>query len=351
MPCADVANTLRPEAVISRVKAKGWARPADVQAITLPIIRTTNHNIIVQSPAGSGKTGCFALAQLLTVASSVAGFPNTVQCVCVTPTHLLTGQVASVIAEIGQGTKVVDLSELSRTQRKIKNVAASIVVGTPEATRKLTKSSRSGKAPLDLSKAKVRLLPRLSFASALTCRCTVSCLSSTRLTLWLPTTSLPLRSSTSRSAYARCWGRHRLLHAPLVSRIGCSCRRMPKDARVMLFSATYDEEAKADVVRVMHPHVMPLDLMQFCVAWLRSASNHRRFVGQEPCEDRDPADDGDSHVLGGKRQRQARHREIARQEEVGDSCRALECHYQNCAVATSTARDHARDHAPRLHGV
>ena len=148
-------------------KVNEWRKPVTVQAYTLPILMGSPKNLIVQSPAGTGKTGCFAMAMLM--GCNPAADASTVQCLCITPTHELNSQIAENVevmalqkldrakeehkaAPAALNLKVVNVRDLKPKGR----VAGSLVVGTPEKVFNLSKKDRrSGKRRLDLSKCRV----------------------------------------------------------------------------------------------------------------------------------------------------------------------------------------------------
>jgi len=133
---------------------KGWETPATIQGVTLPVLLGSRKNVMVQSPAGSGKTGCFALAMLLGINPALP--PTSVQCLCVTPSHLLAQQVTTVIQQIAlqhmkpgaAGTaapaklpaQVVCLSNITRQRKKVTSAQGTVFVGTPGTTKKLKKA-------------------------------------------------------------------------------------------------------------------------------------------------------------------------------------------------------------------
>jgi ATP-dependent RNA helicase DDX19/DBP5 len=121
------------KAVLDGIADKGWTRPSKIQAQSLPHILGTGStppeklvNVLAQARAGSGKTGCFAVACLAQVDTAV----QQPQAICVCPTRILAAQVAKEVETLGKHTGVkveLQTGDVPVTKTPIK---AQVVVGT-----------------------------------------------------------------------------------------------------------------------------------------------------------------------------------------------------------------------------
>ncbi|KAG2377670.1 hypothetical protein C9374_009186 [Naegleria lovaniensis] len=122
---------LKPE-LLQGIYSTGFKEPSNIQAKTLPIILEQSINLIAQSQSGTGKTACFGLGMLQHVDESIAA----PQAICICPTFELATQIHDVVNELGQHTKIKSLL-VSKGDRFSGAITHQIVIGTPGKVEEL----------------------------------------------------------------------------------------------------------------------------------------------------------------------------------------------------------------------
>ena len=83
----------------------GWLKPAKIQAAIIGLSTSDpSENLIIQSPAGSGKTGAFAISSLMRIDTSLE--PDKIQILVVTNSRELCNQVHKVFEKLVQKTGI-----------------------------------------------------------------------------------------------------------------------------------------------------------------------------------------------------------------------------------------------------
>ena len=107
----------------------GFEKPSVVQQQTIPTIVSKN-DILAQAPAGTGKTGCFAIGVLQNI-DEKKDYP---QAVIISPTQELTKQINSVVSDLGNNMGIktelciggINIDDNIENTKK-----AHILIGTP----------------------------------------------------------------------------------------------------------------------------------------------------------------------------------------------------------------------------
>jgi len=131
------ANLSLHPATLATLSQLGWQQMTAVQSATLPAA-LAGHDLLVQSPTGSGKTAAFAL----TLLERLNPRRFAVQALVLCPTRELADQVASEIRRLARGldnVKVLTLCGGVAVRGQVTSLAhgAHIVVGTPGRVRDL----------------------------------------------------------------------------------------------------------------------------------------------------------------------------------------------------------------------
>lgn len=139
-----------PEALIKGLYAKGFAKPAKIQAISLPILLKSNNHIIAQAKNGSGKTATFSVAAICkalenksTGDKKIGGVPSFtpnegVSVLVLSPSRELAKQNQDVIDELAKFTEVKTYLACPPCQGV--PLCVDIVSGTPGKVRDLVQS-------------------------------------------------------------------------------------------------------------------------------------------------------------------------------------------------------------------
>ena len=99
-------------------------RPAKIQAAIIPLITTAPfENLIVQAPAGSGKTGAFAISSLIRVDLTMP--PDKIQVLVVVNSRELCNQVYNVYQKLVLNTGIT-LSNFCSKNKKPSMVCVTV---------------------------------------------------------------------------------------------------------------------------------------------------------------------------------------------------------------------------------
>mmetsp|Transcript_9755 Transcript_9755/g.36329 ORF Transcript_9755/g.36329 Transcript_9755/m.36329 type:complete len:494 (+) Transcript_9755:88-1569(+) len=115
------------ENVLLGLHDKGFNKPSGIQARSLPVILTESVNLIAQSQSGTGKTCCFGIA-LIQSADTTKNVP---QAICVAPTLELADQTYQVVQALGKHVKGLKIMALLKGMKVTSAITDHIVIGTP----------------------------------------------------------------------------------------------------------------------------------------------------------------------------------------------------------------------------
>jgi ATP-dependent RNA helicase DDX19/DBP5 len=115
------------EEILKGLYAKGFNKPSRIQALTLPLILQTNLNLIAQSQSGTGKTCCFAVALLQSV-DPTKRYP---QAMCLSPTLELAEQNYQVMKDIGKFMPELTVFKVLKGMKITQPITSPIICGTP----------------------------------------------------------------------------------------------------------------------------------------------------------------------------------------------------------------------------
>ncbi|XP_042433549.1 DEAD-box ATP-dependent RNA helicase 38-like [Zingiber officinale] len=123
----------------------GFSRPSKIQAITLPMILTPPYkDLVAQAHNGSGKTTCFVLGML----SRVDPSKKVPQAICVCPTRELAQQNHAVLMKMGKYTGITAMCAIPTDSssyipiNKRPPVTDQVVIGTPGTIKKWTTAKK-----------------------------------------------------------------------------------------------------------------------------------------------------------------------------------------------------------------
>jgi len=152
-----------PEALVKGIYAKGFATPAKIQAVALPIVlRSTNH-IIAQAKNGSGKTATFSVAAICRALESKTGSDRKskeisafsggarlegISVLVLSPSRELAKQNQDVIDELAKFTDIKTYLACPSCQGVPRDV--NIVSGTPGKVRDLVLSRQLNLANIQM---------------------------------------------------------------------------------------------------------------------------------------------------------------------------------------------------------
>lgn len=118
---------LAPE-LLKGLYAMKFQKPSKIQERALPLLlNNPPRNMIAQSQSGTGKTAAFSLTMLSRVDLSV----NQTQAICLAPSRELARQTLEVIQEMGKFTKITTQLIVPDSYEKNKPISAQVIVGTP----------------------------------------------------------------------------------------------------------------------------------------------------------------------------------------------------------------------------
>lgn len=122
----------------------GFLKPSKIQAATIPLATNPPYeNLIVQAPAGSGKTGAFAVTTLMRVDTNMP--PDIIQVMVVVNTRELCNQIHKVYEKLVHNTGIT-LSNFAAKDKK----PAQVVVTVHGSLGPML----SGRKPLNLKELK-----------------------------------------------------------------------------------------------------------------------------------------------------------------------------------------------------
>ncbi|KAJ3201281.1 RNA helicase required for poly(A+) mRNA export, partial [Clydaea vesicula] len=123
--------------LLKGVYSMGFEKPSKIQEKALPLLLASPaKNMIGQSQAGTGKTAAFAL----TILSRINFDLKTTQAICLAPVRELAVQILDNIRELGKYTKATNqLAVKESIDRTIKKIDAQIIIGTPGCVSDLIK--------------------------------------------------------------------------------------------------------------------------------------------------------------------------------------------------------------------
>lgn len=113
--------------LLKGIYAKGFNRPSKIQAAALPLIFSSDMNLIAQAHNGSGKTATFALAMLGKIDTKII-HP---QCMCLCPTRELARQNQDVVSELGKFTGITTWLVVAQGNGYDKTIGSQIIICTP----------------------------------------------------------------------------------------------------------------------------------------------------------------------------------------------------------------------------
>lgn len=127
-----------------------FQKPSKIQETALPLLlHNPPKNMIAQSQSGTGKTAAFSLTMLSRVDPNL----NMTQAICLAPARELARQTLDVIQEMGKFTKISSQLIVPDAYEKNKPINAQIIVGTPGTVLDLMR-----KKMIQLGKVKVFVL-------------------------------------------------------------------------------------------------------------------------------------------------------------------------------------------------
>lgn len=117
---------------LKAIAAKGFEEPTEIQIKTIPLLLTSNQDIIAQAQTGTGKTAAFGL---VFTDKLIPGKSKSPQAIVLTPTRELAIQVAEELNSL-KGSKRFSIVPIYGgqswgMQRKHLSAGVDIVVGTP----------------------------------------------------------------------------------------------------------------------------------------------------------------------------------------------------------------------------
>jgi ATP-dependent RNA helicase DeaD len=119
------------EASLKAIEKKGFEEPTPIQSQAIPIILSTNDDIVGQAQTGTGKTAAFGLPILEQLDENKRG----IKALIVTPTRELAVQVSEELYSFKKNkkTKIIPIYGGTSIDRQIKKIqeGTDIVVGTP----------------------------------------------------------------------------------------------------------------------------------------------------------------------------------------------------------------------------
>ena len=114
------------EALLNAVAKKGFVSPSKIQATALPMLLSKKRpNMRGQAQHGSGKTATYSLAMLMMCQEGT----SQPQSLCICPSRELAIQVAEVIKDLGQFTKIKVYIAIPGSEQR--SITEQIIVGTP----------------------------------------------------------------------------------------------------------------------------------------------------------------------------------------------------------------------------
>ncbi|CCK68743.1 ATP-dependent RNA helicase DBP5 KNAG_0B03010 [Huiozyma naganishii CBS 8797] len=141
---------LTPE-LLKGVYAMKFQKPSKIQERALPLLlHNPPKNMIAQSQSGTGKTAAFSLTMLSRVDLSLG---ECCQAICLAPSRELARQTLEVIQEMGKFTKIKSQLIVPDSFEKGQQILAHIVVGTPGTILDLMRRKR-----LDVNSVKIFVL-------------------------------------------------------------------------------------------------------------------------------------------------------------------------------------------------
>lgn len=119
------------ESSLRILENKGFEEPTEIQEKTIPVLLTSNQNVIAQAQTGTGKTATFGLAFI----EKLIPQSNNIQALVLTPTRELAIQVAEEISSL-KGDKRFNITPIYGGQSIILQLkqlkkGIDIVIGTP----------------------------------------------------------------------------------------------------------------------------------------------------------------------------------------------------------------------------
>lgn len=199
---------LAPE-LLKGLYAMKFQKPSKIQERALPLLlHNPPKNMIAQSQSGTGKTAAFSLTMLTRVDVTLG---DVTQAICLAPSRELARQTLEVIQEMGKFTKITSQLIVPDSFAKNQAIKAHVVVGTPGTV-------------LDLMRRKLINLPQVKI-----------------FVLDEADNMLDKQG------------------------LGDQCIRvkkfLPKNAQLVLFSATFDESVRAYAKKVV-PNANTLELQR-----------------------------------------------------------------------------------------
>ncbi|CAI4051332.1 ATP-dependent RNA helicase DBP5 SKDI_15G2000 [Saccharomyces kudriavzevii IFO 1802] len=118
---------LAPE-LLKGIYAMKFQKPSKIQERALPLLlHNPPRNMIAQSQSGTGKTAAFSLTMLTRVNPEDAS----PQAICLAPSRELARQTLDVIQEMGKFTEITSQLIVPDSFEKNKQINAQVIVGTP----------------------------------------------------------------------------------------------------------------------------------------------------------------------------------------------------------------------------
>ncbi|KAI9884545.1 MAG: RNA helicase required for poly(A+) mRNA export [Watsoniomyces obsoletus] len=140
------------EAIIRGLHAMNFRKPSKIQERALPLLlHDPPQNMIGQSQSGTGKTAAFVLTMLMRVDPKRPTIP---QALCLAPTRELARQIMGVIQEMSQFMETLTVQfAIPQSLGRGQKLASQIIVGTPGTVLDMIK-----KRMLDTKEIKVFVL-------------------------------------------------------------------------------------------------------------------------------------------------------------------------------------------------
>jgi ATP-dependent RNA helicase DDX19/DBP5 len=113
--------------ILKGIQAKGFNKPSGIQEKTIPLLIETKKNLIAQAQSGCGKTLCFAVGMIQTVDEDL----KEPQCICVAPTLELAQQNWTVVSDVAKFLPKITVQALLKGETLETPTKSQIVVGTP----------------------------------------------------------------------------------------------------------------------------------------------------------------------------------------------------------------------------
>jgi ATP-dependent RNA helicase DDX19/DBP5 len=127
------------EDILEGVYAKGYETPSVIQAIALPILLKEQVNLIAQSQSGTGKTATFGLGILNAIKRDL-GFP---QALVVCPTLELAMQIYDNIKDLAKLTKPpISIATAVKGTDGLEEIKDHVIIGTPGKLIELLKKRK-----------------------------------------------------------------------------------------------------------------------------------------------------------------------------------------------------------------